>query len=178
MGWQAPCSRIELSTPHPLQSTPTCLRGLAGAIGILCCLPIERNATVSSVPLRPQPSRVAGWTPGTPRVPGRPRPVAWLPRPTVRCARSLGCGTLRAGAGSVTTGSVRPTQRILSLDANDRRARLEPAASGPVGRRAGVGVAKERYLVDPASSHMLVSKIKPCMCKYELIQTVKLRMAH
>jgi hypothetical protein len=34
------------------------------------------------------------------------------------------------------------------------------------------------YLVDPASSHMLVSKIKPCMSKYELIQTVKLRMAH
>lgn len=34
------------------------------------------------------------------------------------------------------------------------------------------------YLVDPASSHMLVSKIKPCMCKYEQIQTVKLRMAH
>ena len=23
-----------------------------------------------------------------------------------------------------------------------------------------------RYLVDPASSHMLVSKIKPCMSKY------------
>ena len=39
-------------------------------------------------------------------------------------------------------------------------------------------VVKECYLVDPASSHMLVSKIKPCMCKYELIQTVKLRMAH
>ena len=35
-----------------------------------------------------------------------------------------------------------------------------------------------RYVVDPASSHMLVSKIKPCMSKYELIQTVKLRMAH
>ena len=43
---------------------------------------------------------------------------------------------------------------------------------------ASVGVVKECYLVDPASSHMLVSKIKPCMCKYELIQTVKLRMAH
>jgi hypothetical protein len=40
------------------------------------------------------------------------------------------------------------------------------------------GIEKECYLVDPASSHMLVSKIKPCMCKYELIQTVKLRMAH
>ena len=34
------------------------------------------------------------------------------------------------------------------------------------------------YLVDPTSSHMIVSKIKPCMSKYELIQTVKLRMAH
>ena len=27
----------------------------------------------------------------------------------------------------------------------------------------------ESYLVDPASSHMLVSKIKPCMSKYKLI---------
>lgn len=42
----------------------------------------------------------------------------------------------------------------------------------------GVDVGKDCYLVDPASSHMLVSKIKPCMCKYELNQTVKLRMAH
>ena len=33
------------------------------------------------------------------------------------------------------------------------------------------------YLVDPASSHMLVSKIKPCMSKYSP-RTVKLRMAH
>ena len=36
----------------------------------------------------------------------------------------------------------------------------------------------QSYLVDPASSHMLVSKTKPCMCKYERICTVKLRMAH
>ena len=34
------------------------------------------------------------------------------------------------------------------------------------------------YLVDPASSHMLVPKIKPCMSKYKPIYTVKLRMAH
>ena len=34
------------------------------------------------------------------------------------------------------------------------------------------------YLVDPASSHMLVSKIKPCMSTYKLYYTVKLRMAH
>ena len=34
------------------------------------------------------------------------------------------------------------------------------------------------YLVDPASSHMLVSKIKPCMSKYKQLYTVKLQMAH
>ena len=41
---------------------------------------------------------------------------------------------------------------------NDRPARgcLQPAK-----------VANNSYLVDPASSHMLVSKIKPCMSKYK-----------
>ena len=34
------------------------------------------------------------------------------------------------------------------------------------------------YLVDPASSHMLVSKIKPCMSKYKHPYTSKLRTAH
>ena len=33
------------------------------------------------------------------------------------------------------------------------------------------------YLVDPASSHMLVSKIKPCMSKYKYC-TAKLQTAH
>ena len=36
----------------------------------------------------------------------------------------------------------------------------------------------DSYLVDPASSHMLVSKTKPCMSKYKCFYTVKLRMAH
>ena len=39
-------------------------------------------------------------------------------------------------------------------------------------------ILESSYLVDPASSHMLVSKIKPCMSKYKQICTVKLRMAH
>ena len=30
-------------------------------------------------------------------------------------------------------------------------------------------IALGSYLVDPASSHMLVSKIKPCMSKYKLL---------
>ena len=37
------------------------------------------------------------------------------------------------------------------------------------GGRAAVrlSVSYGSYLVDPASSHMLVSKIKPCMSKYK-----------
>ena len=56
---------------------------------------------------------------------------------------------------------------------------------GQEKRTAVVGTSRlsgrcefDSYLVDPASSHMLVSKIKPCMSKYKQICTVKLRMAH
>jgi hypothetical protein len=41
--------------------------------------------------------------------------------------------------------------------------RISPAGSRSNGWRKG------SYLVDPASSHMLVSKIKPCMSKYKLL---------
>ena len=37
-------------------------------------------------------------------------------------------------------------------------------------------VVMNSYLVDPASSHMLVSKIKPCMSQYKLLK-VKLQIA-
>ena len=33
------------------------------------------------------------------------------------------------------------------------------------------GFSAASYLVDPASSHMLVSKIKPCMSKYKLLHS-------
>ena len=36
----------------------------------------------------------------------------------------------------------------------------------------------DSILVDPASSHMLVSKTKPCMSKYKHFYTAKLRTAH
>jgi hypothetical protein len=44
-------------------------------------------------------------------------------------------------------------------------------------RRGAMTRLGQSNLVDPASSHMLVSKIKPCMSKYKYY-TVKLRMAH
>ena len=50
-----------------------------------------------------------------------------------------------------------------------------PLARAPRG--AAQGGQQRSNLVDPASSHTLVSKIKPCMSKYKHY-TVKLRMAH
>ena len=49
-------------------------------------------------------------------------------------------------------------------------AQAQPAPAGEVWARlapAGAAAAYRSYLVDPASSHMLVSKIKPCMSKYK-----------
>ncbi len=39
----------------------------------------------------------------------------------------------------------------------------------PIAPSNGGRVRLGSYLVDPASSHMLVSKIKPCMSKYKLL---------
>ena len=62
------------------------------------------------------------------------------------------------------------------LVAQPPRGLIEPA--GAAGLWLASSPVQGSYLVDPASSHMLVSKIKPCMSKYKQIHTVKLRMAH
>lgn len=54
----------------------------------------------------------------------------------------------------------------------------DPRGFASTGQVSSPGILESSYLVDPASSHMLVSKIKPCMSKYKQICTVKLRMAH
>ena len=45
---------------------------------------------------------------------------------------------------------------------------------GEPGPSGSADINKECYLVNLTSSHILVSKIKLCMCKYELIQIMKL----
>ena len=45
-------------------------------------------------------------------------------------------------------------------------ARETPPALRGAALVAAAVVSGSSYLVDPASSHMLVSKIKPCMSKY------------
>ena len=68
--------------------------------------------------------------------------------------------------------AVPPPPQAETVDGMLRLAEVLHTAPGRSSYRAW------RYLVDPASSHMLVSKIKPCMSKYECLCTVKLRMAH
>ena len=63
----------------------------------------------------------------------------------------------------------RTDRYLTSVVSNPELVRAVPlrSAGGPAALRPSV--RKARYLVDPASSHMLVSKIKPCMSKYKPI---------
>ena len=61
------------------------------------------------------------------------------------------------------------TKRLLSKSCRQSlRALLVWPVEGE-GERSRSRGRDESYLVDPASSHMLVSKIKPCMSKYKLL---------
>ncbi|KAH7832977.1 hypothetical protein Vadar_001937 [Vaccinium darrowii] len=73
--------------------------------------------------------------------------------------RILGCGNLR---GYASRDCYLPKRRS-SLVADDRCIALAFLISQWAW--AVLASRKECYLVNPASSHMLVSKIKPCMCK-------------
>ena len=59
--------------------------------------------------------------------------------------------------------SFRRTRRIGRVGWRVKSDSSRQFARAPVGCR----LTTSRYLVDPASSHMLVSKIKPCMSKYK-----------
>ena len=79
------------------------------------------------------------------------------------------------------TGRGTPVPRASQRKVPSETRRLARIACLGDSRRHGAAPARRTrtcYLVDPASSHMLVSKIKPCMSKYKQVCTVKLRMAH
>ena len=175
MAWQAPCSRIELSGVLPINIVSSVAWTQFGS---LCCIP----ASKALVPLVDSflvgaPRGASAGPRSRPRVPRVPRGL--------RVADVDHAGVLVAsdaenhvGLGPLAPFANVPSERHRSAP-HDRRARPCPSLpSGEPGPPGGAGIDEECYLVDPASSHMLVSKIKPCMCKYELIQTVKLRMAH
>ena len=80
----------------------------------------------------------------------------------------------RVGLAHVALGEPKGRAKGPPLSRTDGRfSGTAAAAASALLKRKG-----RSYLVDPASSHMLVSKIKPCMCKYKLFCTVRLRMAH
>lgn len=71
-------------------------------------------------------------------------------------ASVVALASLRRFAGCLTGVSIGRTSPV--------------AEAGPWGR-FGCRLQVDSYLVDPARSHMLVSKIKPCMCKYKRLNS-------
>ena len=143
-----------------------------GEAGFLCCVPTSVEFECEAVPLRRAPPRGRGANlAAAPVFQSSGLPPNW---PT----RDRSCFRMQ---NAMPARGPPPPRPPVSSRSCSKRTTSSPVSAPRligVGDRAGRGVAKECYLVDPASSHMLVSKIKPCMCKYELIQTVKLRMAH
>ena len=98
--------------------------------------------------------------------------------------RSLGAHLACAGALRLASLLCRgqPSTRLRVGDKTTRRtvgqSRGRARASLWGGARPARGTmpeplfgARSGYLVDPASSHMLVSKIKPCMSQYQHFQS-------
>ena len=115
-------------------------------------------------PVRPPPDP----TPGS-RAPAEevlsPEVVGGASRPSPRPRRSLPPGRRRRERGGEDGRPVRfPTRN--PRRASPRRGPTDPSGTGGLEER-GSRRADDGYLVDPASSHMLVSKIKPCTSKYE-----------
>ena len=67
---------------------------------------------------------------------------------------------------TVTVIGCRPLVPVLEGKTSTKQPCL-PCGVTPVRALAAPVPGKDSYLVDPASSHMLVSKIKPCMSKYK-----------
>ena len=100
---------------------------------------------------------------------GADGPPTWAPTPhlpqRVLCGGRCP-GERRGGKRTAAHGALGPADC-----AAPRRALVAPTSNleiSPAPRGAGRPTpANDSYLVDSASSHMLVSKIKPCMSKYK-----------
>ena len=81
----------------------------------------------------------------------------------------IGSQSTCVSPGRLTSGKLTQPHGFLSQrHASLRGLRSAPSPDSPTPRgRACLGSDRIRYLVDPASSHMLVSKTKPCKSKYK-----------
>jgi hypothetical protein len=82
--------------------------------------------------------------------------------PVLRAGFSLSLGKPLSKTDGVRFPSVTTPESATAGGGSGPRGR---SSSRPAGRPLSYA---DSYLVDPASSHMLVSKIKPCMSKYRL----------
>ena len=89
-----------------------------------------------------------------------------------------GDGGLVAGQVSVSSRRAGGSADLVGSSVSSRAVRNPSTARGGVCVPPQRGAKCDSNLVDSASSHTLVSKIKPCMSKYKRIYTVKLRTAH
>jgi hypothetical protein len=94
------------------------------------------------------------------------------------CPKSNECEPRRKRARRRTRSVVHRAKVPVLKHPAPRLRRETASTTGRAAARERRADVKRSYLVDPASSHMLVSKIKPCMSKYKQVCTVKLRMAH
>nr|POE60739.1 hypothetical protein CFP56_53400 [Quercus suber] len=164
MACQALCSRIELSGVLLINVVPSVAWTQFGS---LCCIPTSK----ALVPL------VDSFLVDTPRRASagpRSRSCVQRVRRSLRIADVDHMGMLMASNAEHHVGLGPPTPFINIPSEchcsalHDRRARPRPSLpSSKPGPLGGASINEESYLVDLASSHMLVSKIKLCMCKYE-----------
>src|ERR1044072_2124072 len=149
-----------------------------GIAGSLRCVPLERYSCGLLDLVHPDlPTRGFGGLEGDVRVPLLSRRVAVSPGTRALTVLSDAVHGMKGGISIPPRLGISAALKHTCLDARLPRNLTTILALWRPQATTG-SVVNGRYLVDPASSHMLVSKIKPCMCKYELIQTVKLRMAH
>ena len=175
MAWQALCSRIKLSGMLPI-SVVSSVAWMQ--FESLCCIPTSK-ALVPLVDLLPvDASHKASTRPRShPHIPRVPHGLCFADVDHVSVLMASHAEN-HVGLGPLAPFANVPSERHRSAP-HDRCAHSCPSLpSGKPRPPGGAGIDNECYLVDPASSHMLVSKIKPCMCKYELIQTMKLHMAN
>ena len=81
----------------------------------------------------------------------------------------IGSQSTCVSPGRLTSGKLtQPHGSLSQRHASLRGLRSAPSPDSPTPRGlACLGSDRIRYLVDPASSHMLVSKTKPCKSKYK-----------
>ena len=128
----------------PSRLARTCAKGV--------CDGTSRPSTTATATLPAERDREKPWAPSRPTT---SEPLRGLPAP--RRSGNPGPAPRRRAAALLWSSAGKPLCNLVSPDPG-----LGPpgrATLPPRGRRIS-------YLVDPASSHMLVSKIKPCMSKY------------